>query len=256
MSCPDKKQPVVLTADDDPVTSQILLAYLECEGYHVLIAEEGDQAIALAKSTPPDAVVLDYNLPPTTGADVARALRADPATAHAGIALLTASTELADSEEDDDLWNARLTKPVEQEFLAKVVATLIGNAGAQSAERHAQQEPDSPLPDDPIQAEFVTRVRGKVDEMRELACCETSANSPGSPLRVLRRHLQQLQGSAAMCGFPEIGEHAAEAADLLDQCLRDIESGTQGELSNVRDLIERIALLAKRSGHPETASAS
>jgi CheY-like chemotaxis protein len=230
MSSSDPKQPVVLTADDDPVTSHILLAYLECEGYHVLVAEDGDQAIALAKSTPPDAVVLDYNLPPTTGADVARALRDDPATAHAGIALLTASTELADADDDGDLWNARLTKPVEQEFLAN--------------------------PDDPIQAEFVTRVRSKVDEMRELADCETSTNSPGSPLRVLRRHLQQLQGAAAMCGFPEIGEHAAEAAGLLDQCLRDIESGAQSELGNVRDLIERIALLARRSGRSETASAS
>jgi CheY-like chemotaxis protein len=256
MSSSDPKQPVVLTADDDPVTSHILLAYLECEGYHVLVAEDGDQAIALAKSTPPDAVVLDYNLPPTTGADVARALRDDPATAHAGIALLTASTELADADDDGDLWNARLTKPVEQEFLAKVVAKLISGVCAQPPEHQAQQEPDSPLPDDPIQAEFVTRVRSKVDEMRELADCETSTNSPGSPLRVLRRHLQQLQGAAAMCGFPEIGEHAAEAAGLLDQCLRDIESGAQSELGNVRDLIERIALLARRSGRSETASAS
>jgi CheY-like chemotaxis protein len=256
MNVPDQKQPVVLTADDDPVTSQILLAYLECEGYHVLIAEDGDQAVALAKSTPPDAVILDYNLPPTTGADVARALRADPTTAHAGIALLTGSAEIAEACGDDDLWNARLTKPVEQEFLAEVVATLINGARARSAEHHNQQESDSPLPEDPIQAEFVTRVRGKLDDMRELARCESSPNSPGSPLRVLRRHLQQLQGSAAMCGFPQIGEHAAEAAGLLDQCLRDIESGTQSELSKVRDLIEQIALLAKRSGRSETDCAS
>jgi CheY-like chemotaxis protein len=248
MNRPAHNQPVVLTADDDPVTSHILLAYLECAGYHVLVAEDGDQAIALAKSTPPDAVILDYNLPPTTGADVARALRADPATAHAGIALLTASTELAEREDENDLWNARLTKPVEQQLLASVVASLISDAHAISAERHAREEPDSPLPDDPIQAEFVTRVRGKIGELRALARCETNANTPGSPLRVLRRHLQQLQGSAAMCGFPEIGDHAAKAALVLDHCLRDIESGAQSELDGVRTSIERIAVLAKRSG--------
>jgi CheY-like chemotaxis protein len=239
------KPPVILTADDDPVTSAILSAYLECEGYEVLVAEDGDQAIAVAKQNPPDAAILDYNLPPTTGADVARALRADPASAHAGIALLTASIELADCDGEEDLWNARLTKPVEQQFLAKIVASLVAGARAQLAEStDANAEEAPPLPEDPLQAEFVTRLRSKVPEMRALVASQDKDNSPGSPLRVLRRHLQQIEGSATMCGFPDIGQCAAEAATLLDGCLQAIEEGAESSLDTVRSTIEEIAKLA------------
>lgn len=255
MSNRDRKPPVVLTADDDPVTSHILQVYLECEGYEVLIAGDGDRALELAKENPPDAVILDYNLPPTNGAEIARALRADPATRCAGIALLTASAESAENAVEEDLWNARLTKPVEQEFLAKIVASLISGARAQSAQADRKNEPDAPLPDDPIQAEFLTRLREKASEMRRLACCESGANVPGSPLRVLRRHLQQLEGSATMCGFPDIGEQAAKAAYVLDQCLQDIEAGVaSGKLDTVRSVVEHIATLAKRSGRDDRPS--
>jgi len=255
MSNTGKRTPVVLTADDDPVTSAILQAYLECEGYEILSAADGDGAIALARETPPDAVILDYNIPPTNGADVARALRSDPATRYAGIALLTASAESAGSDEDD-LWNARLTKPVEQEFLARIVASLVEGARTQAI-RGDHQEPNAPLPDDPIQAQFVARLREKAAEMRRLARCESDANSPGSSLRVLRRHLQQLEGSAVMCGFPDIGEQAAEAEFVLEQCLQDIKAGVSSDkLDTVRTIIERIAASAKRGGRDDLTSGS
>ncbi len=247
MSDTVEKPAVVLTADDDPVTSQILLAYLEVEGYEVLLAADGDEAIALAKANPPDAVILDYNIPPTNGADVARALRADPTTQHAGIALLTASTELVDNGAEEDLWNARLSKPVDQPYLASIVASLIAGAHALLRE-NAPEAPDAPLPDDPIQAEFVSRLRDKVPQMRQLARCEANATAPGSPLRVLRRHLQQIEGSAKMCGFPEVELRALEAAQLLDSCLGAIEAGAESHLDDLRASIETIAALAKTAG--------
>jgi DNA-binding response OmpR family regulator len=242
MSRHELDKPLVMTADDDPVTSQILLMYLESSGFDVIGAADGSAAIELAAERLPDAVILDYNLPPTTGADVARALRDNPATSHAGIALLTASPELADNPDQAELWDARLTKPIDQESLAAVVTEMIAGARAEVA---AAADQAAPLPEDPIQAEFVSRLRTKLDEMRDLVRSDGLPSEPGSPLRVLRRHLGQLQGSAGVCGFPEIGAAASEAAKLLDRCIDGTHgSAVEDELARVRESIEHIAALA------------
>jgi CheY-like chemotaxis protein len=253
MSRQEFDRPLVMTADDDPVTSQILLMYLENAGFEVIGAADGSAAIEMAAERVPDAVILDYNLPPTTGADVARALRNDPATAHTSIALLTASPELADNPEQADLWNARLTKPIDQERLATVVTELVTAARARIARAEAakHEEQSEPLPEDPIRAEFVSRLRAKLDELRELVRCDRAPAEPGSPLRVLRRHFGQLQGSAGVCGFPQIGTAASEAAKLLDRCIESAPGDSiDAELARVRESIERIALLAGCPARP------
>jgi CheY-like chemotaxis protein len=247
MSGQKSDKPLVLTADDDPVTSQILLVYLECSGFEVMSADNGVTALELASANPPDAVILDYNLPPTDGADIARHLRSDPATAGAGIALLTASPELADNASQADLWDARLTKPIDQEYLARVVTELVSaSRAARGVTYHADADADAdaaPLPDDPIQREFVTRLRAKIGEMRALASSHGDAAEPGSALRVLRRQLGQLHGSANVCGFPEISAVAHEAAALLDRCIDGPAGAVERELDRVRDTIEEIASL-------------
>lgn len=57
----------ILVVDDDVDMREIITIYLEKEGYHVISAADGSQAIAYALSTSPDLIILDMMLPDLDG---------------------------------------------------------------------------------------------------------------------------------------------------------------------------------------------
>ena len=67
----------VLVADDDARLTEMLRRTLSYEGYRVLTAADGRQALASARDERPDVVVLDWLMPELDGLEVARRLRAD-----------------------------------------------------------------------------------------------------------------------------------------------------------------------------------
>ena len=79
----------ILVADDDPVLRSLLRLQLEAEGHRVSLAEDGDEAMRVATTSPPELLVLDIAMPGTDGLEVTRMLRAQPATASLPIVLLT-----------------------------------------------------------------------------------------------------------------------------------------------------------------------
>src|SRR3954470_2008994 len=85
----------ILVVDDDRKTVALLKLYLEKDGYQVLAAHDGRQALELARQRRPDLIVLDLMLPNVDGLDVCRILRAESGTP---IIMLTARTT-----EDDQL---------------------------------------------------------------------------------------------------------------------------------------------------------
>lgn len=80
----------VLVVDDDPNSLQLLQNVLSCEGYNLLSAEHGAQALVLAYNYRPDVIVLDVMMPDIDGFEVCRRLRADDTLRHVPILLLTA----------------------------------------------------------------------------------------------------------------------------------------------------------------------
>jgi CheY-like chemotaxis protein len=81
MSRPASLAKTVLVVEDDPWTQTLLTELLADEGYQVMRAASGLQALQLARSRPPDVIVLDLNLPGKSGLDVLRELRANEHTA-------------------------------------------------------------------------------------------------------------------------------------------------------------------------------
>jgi DNA-binding response OmpR family regulator len=113
----------VLIVDDDHKIVELMRLYLEKDGYRVLAAYDGQEALELARSRQPDLVVLDLMLPQVGGLDVCRALRAQ---SDVPIIMLTAR-----STEDDKLVGLDMgaddyvTKPFSpRELLARVRAVL------------------------------------------------------------------------------------------------------------------------------------
>jgi two-component system, cell cycle response regulator DivK len=80
----------VLIADDQLEIRSIHGSYLQQHGYEVITADDGDTALAKARAHMPDIILLDHTMPRRTGIDVARALKADPATAGIPIVMMTA----------------------------------------------------------------------------------------------------------------------------------------------------------------------
>ena len=87
----------VLAVDDDPTALELIDAVLGPEGYTVLRAASGPEALQLARQEQPALVILDLLMPGMDGFDVVEALRADPVTEQIPIVILTSkSIEAAD----------------------------------------------------------------------------------------------------------------------------------------------------------------
>jgi CheY-like chemotaxis protein len=103
------KSIVVIDDCQDLAVSVAML--LEHEGYVVCFALSGAAGLDLVLRSGADAVLLDYVLPDMTGADVAIALRADPATRELHIIMCSGTAE-ATVRERFSAYDAFLTKPV------------------------------------------------------------------------------------------------------------------------------------------------
>lgn len=80
----------VLIADDEPDILEILKYNLSNEGYSVITAKDGDEALDQARRNQPDLVVLDVMMPKKTGVEVCQLLRAQAAFKNTLIIFLTA----------------------------------------------------------------------------------------------------------------------------------------------------------------------
>jgi len=79
----------ILVAGDSPTVRRLVAARLSADGYDVLEAADGEEALAMARSRHPDLLVLDKVMPKIDGFEVARAMRGDPETRAVPIVMLT-----------------------------------------------------------------------------------------------------------------------------------------------------------------------
>ena len=113
----------VLVVDDERSLAKVMASYLERDGHEVTCVFEGSQAVAAARETPPDVVVLDLGLPGLDGVEVCRQLRT---FTDCYVVMLTARTEEVDrlvglGVGADDY----MTKPASpRELVARVRAML------------------------------------------------------------------------------------------------------------------------------------
>jgi two-component system OmpR family response regulator len=113
----------VLIVEDDQTLSEVLKYNLSEEGYEVLTAQDGVQALERARSQRPDLVILDIMLPRLSGDEVCRILRAEGTVP---IMMLTAKTDEIDKVVSLELGaDDYMTKPFSmRELLARVRAML------------------------------------------------------------------------------------------------------------------------------------
>jgi DNA-binding response OmpR family regulator len=121
--------PKILVVDDDRVIQQLIEVNLELEGYVVVKASNGEEALAMFASEHPDLVILDVMMPKLNGKDVCRKLKSDPVSAKTPIIFLSARAQEMDVEAGLELGaDAYVTKPFDPSTLLETVSSLLGDA--------------------------------------------------------------------------------------------------------------------------------
>ncbi|MEM7145366.1 MAG: response regulator [Verrucomicrobiota bacterium] len=200
----------VLLVDDTLTNLQVLSEALAAEGYELLVAQSGEEALDIAKETRPQLILLDINMPGIDGYETCRRLKADDQTADAVIVFLSARGHTEDKIKGLNLGAADyIEKPFQfEEVVARVRTHLdsyhrlmtLKDENAQLKDQTTEDLPD--LSESDIQSlvaggetdrvEFKSTLRwnlhtDKSDKRMENSCLKTVAaylNSRGGTLLV------------------------------------------------------------------------
>lgn len=120
----------ILVVEDNELSRDALARRLERRGYRVVLAVDGEQAIAVGRAERPDLVLMDLGLPRIDGWEATRQLKADPSTCRIPIIVLSAHAMTDDRDKalsagGDDFD----TKPIRfQQLLTKIDGLLARSA--------------------------------------------------------------------------------------------------------------------------------
>jgi putative two-component system response regulator len=118
--------PVILIADDEEANRKMLLDMLRRDGYEVLLAKDGEEAVSLFATVKVDLALLDVMMPGLTGFEVCRAIKVNPETRLVPVVLITGFGSANDRIEGiecgaDDF----LKRPIHREELSARVRSLL-----------------------------------------------------------------------------------------------------------------------------------
>jgi two-component system, cell cycle response regulator DivK len=123
--------PKILLVEDNEMNRDMLSRRLARKGYEVVMAVDGEQAVAMSISSAPDLILMDMSLPIFDGWEATRRIKAVPATKPIPIIALTAHAMAGDREKSleagcDDYD----TKPIELPRLLEKIETLLNRKPA------------------------------------------------------------------------------------------------------------------------------
>jgi len=118
--------PRILVVDDNAANVKILQTRLAAEGYDVVTAADGEQALEAVAAHRPDLILLDIMMPKLDGVEVCRRVKADPALPFTPIVLITAMSDAKDVVAGLDAGaDEYLTKPVDHQALLARVRSML-----------------------------------------------------------------------------------------------------------------------------------
>jgi CheY-like chemotaxis protein len=120
--------PLILLAEDNEANIATFTSYLEAKGYRILLATDGQQAIALAKTEQPDLILMDIQMPVIDGMEAIKQIRLDPNLVDIPIIALTAFAMAGDREKCLAAGAKEyLSKPIKLKTLADTIWSILGN---------------------------------------------------------------------------------------------------------------------------------
>jgi two-component system alkaline phosphatase synthesis response regulator PhoP len=122
----------ILVVDDEIYIVHILDFSLGMEGYEVVTALDGEQALEKARSEKPDLIVLDIMMPKLDGYETCKRLKADPDTKDVPVILLSAKGRNVDQKVGFEVGaDDYITKPFSPRKLVERINAILGNGTSQ-----------------------------------------------------------------------------------------------------------------------------
>jgi CheY-like chemotaxis protein len=127
----------ILLVEDNEMNRDMLSRRLERKGFTVVVAIDGAEGLAKARTEMPDVILMDMSLPVLDGWEATRRLKADDATRRIPVIALTAHAMASDEQKAREAGCDDFdTKPIElTRLLGKIQARLEGAAGAETGQK-------------------------------------------------------------------------------------------------------------------------
>ena len=117
---------LVLVVDDSPTDQHVISGLLEKNGHETLLANDGEEAIKVARASRPDLILMDVVMQGMDGYKATRELTRNPDTASIPVVMISSK-----DQETDRIWGLRqgaaayLTKPVANQQLVEVIKSVL-----------------------------------------------------------------------------------------------------------------------------------
>ena len=203
----------LLVVDDEPNLLRAVAACLRAEGFDVVTARSGAEALVRVAESVPDLVVSDIRMPGMDGYQLARQLRASPRTALTPVVFLTAKDETADRIEGFRSGvDAYLVKPFEPDELVAVIRNILDRVRrthAEIARLVGASQTDAARDDfhDEALTEAEERVAAAV--ARGLSNKEIAAEF-GVSVRTVENHISRILAKKNFANRVEIARHVLD----------------------------------------------
>jgi len=204
----DRRRPVILIADDQEDVARLLKAFLRPLDADFLVADDGEEALALAQSRLPDVVLLDVVMPKRSGWEVCQALKAVHRTASIAVVLVTARGDVKDRLTGLQLGaDDYLVKPFDRQQVVNRVGALI-------KKRSEQETAPAQTPARTAEAMLFDRASGLptvpvvLDRMKEILIEQ-------SELGILFVDIEQFEAIEAEYGWAFFDEFVRRAAEIV-----------------------------------------
>lgn len=133
-AAPQARRTSVMVVDDSLTVRRVTQRLLEREGYHVVLAKDGVEALDLVEEAKPDLMLVDIEMPRMDGFDLTRHIRGNEATQ--GIPIIMITSRTADKHRNYALGlgvNAYFGKPYQEEVLLEAMVSLLGQGRSGAA---------------------------------------------------------------------------------------------------------------------------
>ena len=136
-----QEQPVILLVDDNAINLQLLFETLDGQGYQLLAARSGEEALRIARKATPDLILLDIMMPGIDGYETCARLKADEVTRNSVVIFLTALQSTEEKVRGLSMGAMDfITKPFDpEEIIARVSIQLANHRKQQELLRQNQQ---------------------------------------------------------------------------------------------------------------------
>ncbi len=170
----------ILTVDDEQPIQELLRYNLEKEGFRVIAAGNGEDAVRLARNESPELILLDLMLPGMSGLDVCRKLKENAATADIPVIMVTAKTEDSDVVLGLELGaDDYVTKPFSPKVVLARVRTVLRRRNRKPVETEGERVEIHGIAIDPVRHEISSDGGSLALSVTEFQILEHLARNPG-----------------------------------------------------------------------------